>query len=100
MATRVAPRKHKGGPRLLDIVGKALTYLVIVAFSAIVVYPLVAMVLDSFKTQFEFYANPWGLPASLNWSNYAYAWQQAQIPRFIINSVIVAAGTVTLTLVL
>ncbi len=100
MATRVAPSKYKGGPRLLDIVGKALTYLVIVAFSAIVVYPLVAMVIDSFKTQFEFYANPWGLPASLNWDNYVYAWQQAQIPRFIVNSVIVAAGTVTLTLVL
>jgi raffinose/stachyose/melibiose transport system permease protein len=82
------------------LTGKALTYLVIAAFSALVVYPLVAMVFGSFKTQYEFYANPWGPPASLNWNNYVYAWQQAEIPRFIVNSVIVSVGTVALTLAL
>jgi raffinose/stachyose/melibiose transport system permease protein len=100
MVARAAPRKREGGQSILVMAGKALTYLVIVAFSAMVVFPLVAMVFGSFKTQFEFYSNPWGLPSSLNWGNYTYAWQQAQIPRFIVNSVIVAVATVALTLVL
>ncbi len=82
------------------MVGKVAIYVVMVIFSAVVVFPLVAMVFGSFKTQFEFFSNPWGLPSELNWSNYAFAWQQAQIPRFIGNSVFVAAATVALTLVL
>jgi raffinose/stachyose/melibiose transport system permease protein len=82
------------------MIGKVAIYVVMAIFSAAVVYPLVVMVFGSFKTQFEFYSNPWGLPSTLNWSNYTYAWQQAQIPRFIVNSIIVAAGTIALTLVL
>jgi raffinose/stachyose/melibiose transport system permease protein len=94
------PRKRKDGPGVLAWAGKALIYLVLLGFAALVVYPLVAMVFGSFKTEFEFYANPWGLPATLNLGNYSYAWQMAQVPRFIVNSAIVAAATVALTLVL
>lgn len=100
MAVQVAPRKRAGGLGILGTIGKVLTYLVLVAFAVAVVFPLVAMVFGSFKTQFEFYSNPWGLPSTLNWDNYVYAWQQAQIPRFIGNSAIVSAATVTLTLIL
>jgi raffinose/stachyose/melibiose transport system permease protein len=100
MAVQAAPRQRASGRRLWATAVQALTYLVMAIFSALVVFPLLAMVFGSFKTQFEFYSNPWGLPSSLNWDNYVYAWQQAQIPRFIANSVIVSAATVTLTLVL
>lgn len=100
MAVQVAPRKREGARRIRVMVARVAIYVVMAIFSAAVVFPLVVMVFGSFKTQFEFYSNPWGLPSTLNWSNYTYAWQQAQIPRFIGNSVIVAAGTVALTLVL
>jgi raffinose/stachyose/melibiose transport system permease protein len=100
MAGQATLRTDDGGRRIRALVGKAVIYVVMACFSALVVFPLVVMVFGSFKTQFEFYANPWGLPSTFNWSNYIYAWQQAQIPRFIVNSVIVAAGTVGLTLVL
>ncbi len=99
MAGQPASRTD-GGRRIRAMVGKAVIYVVMAVFSAVVVFPLVVMVFGSFKTQFEFYANPWGLPSTFNWDNYIYAWKQAQIPRFIVNSVIVAAGTVGLTLVL
>lgn len=100
MVAQAPPRKREGGRRIGVMVGKVAVYVVMVIFSAVVVFPLVAMVFGSFKTQFQFFSNPWGLPAELNWSNYAFAWQQAQIPRFIGNSVFVAAATVALTLVL
>jgi raffinose/stachyose/melibiose transport system permease protein len=73
---------------------------VLTLFTGIVLFPLVAMVFGSFKTQFQFYANPWGVPSTLIWDNYGYAWNMAQIPRFMLNSVIVAAATVGLTLLL
>lgn len=100
MAVQVAPRRREGRRRIGSMVGKAAIYVVMALFSAAVVFPLVVMVFGTFKTQFQFYSNPWGLPTSFSWDNYLYAWQQAQIPRFIVNSVAVAAGTVALTLVL
>jgi raffinose/stachyose/melibiose transport system permease protein len=100
MAGQATLRTDDGRRRIRALAGKAVIYVVMACFSALVVFPLVVMVFGSFKTQFEFYANPWGLPSTFNWSNYTYAWEQAQIPRFIVNSVIVAGGTVGLTLVL
>ena len=80
--------------------GRGTTYFVLMLFTGIVLFPLAAMVFGSLKTQFQFYANPWGVPSTLIWGNYSYAWNMAQIPRFLLNSIIVAAGTVSLTLVL
>src|SRR5689334_12526761 len=94
---RVAPRRREGGRRMRVTIARGAIYVVMAIFSATVVFPLVVMLLGSFKTQFQFYSNPWGLPSAFNLDNYVYAWQQAQIPRFIVNSVIVATGTVGLT---
>jgi hypothetical protein len=54
--------------------------------------------LDSFKTQVQFFDNPWSWPTSLDLSNYVYAWNVAHIPRFMLNSTIVAGGTIPLRL--
>jgi len=80
--------------------GRGTIYLVLTLFTGIVLFPLVAMVFGSFKTQFQFYTNPWGVPSTLIWDNFSYAWNMAQIPRFMLNSIIVAASTVCLTLLL
>jgi len=80
--------------------GNALIYLVLAAFTLVVAYPLLALVFGSFKGQYDFYANPWGWPATWHLDNYMYAWTTAQIPRFFANSIIVTAASVMLTLVL
>ena len=59
MAVQVASRRRDGGRRIRTMVGKVAIYVVMAIFSAAVVYPLVVMVFGSFKTQFEFYSNPW-----------------------------------------
>ena len=40
----------------------------------------------SFKTNPEFFASTWALPAELQWSNYAYAWANAEIGRYFFNT--------------
>jgi len=86
--------------RPLVMVAKAGGYLVIVGASLLVAYPLIAVLFDSFKTQFQFYDNPWSWPTTLELGNYVYAWNVAHIPRFMVNSAIVTSGTILLTLVL
>ena len=100
MSARITASRPIASRRTCTGLGRGATYLVLTLFTGIVLFPLVAMVFGSFKSQFEFYANPWGVPSTLNWDNYSYAWNMAQIPRFLLNSSIVAAGTVCLTLLL
>ena len=40
-------------------------------------YPLVWVVLQSLKTETEFLESIWTLPSSLNFDNYAIAWNKA-----------------------
>jgi raffinose/stachyose/melibiose transport system permease protein len=86
-------------PALLRL-ARALAYAVLALFTLGVVYPLVAVVFDSLKSQNEFFADPWGWPLHLDLGNYSYAWGQAHIPLFVVNSAIVAGATALLTLVL
>jgi raffinose/stachyose/melibiose transport system permease protein len=76
----------------------ALSYAVLCAFAAIVIYPFITLILGSLKSESEFFTNPVGFPKTIEWHNYVDAWQHAHIAQFTINSTIVAAGTVLLTL--
>lgn len=98
-ASTTLPSKQlgvKAARRLAD----GLSYLVLTVCAVIVGYPVVAMVLNSFKSTYEMYSNPWGLPAHLGWANYIYAWNQAQIPSFMLNSLIVSVASVAFTVAL
>jgi len=54
-----------------------------------VIFPLIFIVLGSFKDNQEFYSNIWGLPDIWRWSNYSYAWTTGDIGKYAGNSVIV-----------
>jgi raffinose/stachyose/melibiose transport system permease protein len=98
-ASRTLPSKSlgvKAARRLAD----GFSYLVLTVCAVVVGYPVVAMVLNSFKTTYEMYSNPWGLPTHLGWANYQYAWNEAQIPSFMLNSLIVSVASVAITVVL
>lgn len=73
-------------------------FAVLLVFVAVILIPLVAILLNSVKTQSEFYLDPWSLPAIPQWGNYVEAWTQAYIPSFMLNSLIVAGATTLLTL--
>jgi raffinose/stachyose/melibiose transport system permease protein len=57
------------------------------------------MIFGSLKTQTAFLANPASPPTTINLANYQFAWNEAHIPKFALNSLIVSVGTVVLTLV-
>jgi raffinose/stachyose/melibiose transport system permease protein len=96
MSTRAAPLETT---RARDVVakrrlGSALTHAVLLASCAFAVVPVLLAVLASFKTLYDFYDNPLGLPATWAWQNYVQVWNQAHIPEYALNSAIVAGGAV------
>lgn len=76
------------------------SFAVLLVFTLAVLYPLIAVVLNSLKSQTEFFNNPWLWPKHFVFSNYTYAWKQAHIPRFMLNSLIVAGSTTLLTMII
>lgn len=63
-------------------------------------YPAVWMVLSAFKTNREIFKNPFGLPNDWKWSNFAEAWDKGGLGGLYLNSVIVTATAVSLTVCL
>jgi raffinose/stachyose/melibiose transport system permease protein len=88
-----------GRPRPLRIshrlVGAALVLLAVVFF-----FPMVWMVLSSFKTQQAIFSSPFALPDSIDLSRWAEAWEVGNIGRYAMNSAIVTGASVTLILVI
>ncbi len=67
---------------------------ILILFTVIIVYPVLWMILASFKTPGELVSNIWGLPADPAFQNYADAWQKAKLGRALLNSGIVSIGAV------
>jgi raffinose/stachyose/melibiose transport system permease protein len=60
-------------------------------------YPTVWMVLSAFKSNREIFRDPFGLPDEWRWSNFSEAWAQAGLGGLYVNSLIVTAVAVTLS---
>jgi raffinose/stachyose/melibiose transport system permease protein len=64
-------------------------------------YPLVWMVLTSFKSQSDYLNRPtWSLPARWEWSNYSTAWTTGHLGRYVRNSLIATLPSLAVLLVL
>ena len=74
--------------------------LVFLLYSVIVIYPVIWTILSSFKTNQEFYKSAWSLPSKFNLENYINAWYTANVGTYFLNSIIVVACSVALTLIL
>jgi ABC-type glycerol-3-phosphate transport system permease component len=80
--------------------GAAARHIALVLFSALMVYPVLLVILDSLKSQREMYINPWGMPRAFRFSNYVDAWSIGKIGDYYLNSVIVALGSLVLITVI
>jgi ABC-type glycerol-3-phosphate transport system permease component len=65
-----------------------------------VLFPLVVATLGSFKTNAELIAGGTFLPTEWQFSNYVYAWKEANFARYTWNSLFVAVATTALTLLI
>ena len=72
----------------------------LILWTLAVLYPIVWMIIGSFKSNAEIYANPWGLPESFNFDNFVQAWTSYNIDTSVFNSLIVTVLGMFLTLIL
>lgn len=62
--------------------------------------PLLWMTISSLKSDAEILGDPWGLPGALRFENWARAWTEAHIGQYFLNSAVVVAGSLSLTMLL
>ncbi|MEU2610554.1 carbohydrate ABC transporter permease [Micromonospora sp. NPDC007271] len=92
-------RRDRGPARELGVVNVA-SHAFLLVWGALTVLPLLWMFLSSFKSDGEILSDPWGLPGALRLENWARAWTEAHIGQYFLNSAIVVAGSLTLTMLL
>jgi raffinose/stachyose/melibiose transport system permease protein len=77
-----------------------LKYAVLVITAFVTLYPLLWVLLNSFKTNVELFTSPWGTPKEWHPENYKNAWITANINVYFFNSVIVSVASLFFSLLL
>jgi len=96
-STRAPSPRARAAKRMLQ----RLPALLVIAFVLVVVlYPLLWLVLGSFKTQPEFLSEPfWSLPQQWNFDNYTEAFVEGGLGRYILNSAIATLPSLGIQLI-
>ena len=91
-----APPPRPLGPRIVNwLVGAAMALLAIAFF-----FPLVWMVLSSFKTDAAIFRSPFALPETIDLSVWVEAWEVGNLGKYALNSAIVTGASVFLILLI
>ncbi|WP_433218679.1 carbohydrate ABC transporter permease [Dactylosporangium sp. CS-047395] len=80
--------------------GNAFSHVFLFGWAVLTTFPLLWAVLSSFKSDDEILSDAWGLPSTLRFSNWSRAWNEAHMGRYFLNSTIVVAGALFLTMLL
>jgi N-acetylglucosamine transport system permease protein len=93
---------HAGpGGGVGDKIFNGFSHLFLIAWALMVIYPLVWVVMSSFKDDAEVIKEPLSIiPNSLHWENFGRAWTQGHLGDFFFNTLIVLVGGVFLTMLL
>lgn len=95
MSTQPLPRRSLG-PRIAHWLSGAAMVVLALAFF----FPLVWMVLSSFKTNGAIFQSPFALPESIDLSRWVNAWEVANLGKYALNSAIVTGTSVFLILLI
>lgn len=85
---------------MISYVLTGIKYVLLILFSLVCLYPIIWLILNSFKTSDQLFADPWGFPKTLMFNNYQRAFEVGQIGRYFMNSVIVTTIAVAVATVL
>lgn len=77
---------------------RSFIYIILILFSIINGYPILWMVMNSFKSSQEFSLNPFGLPMEWVFTNFREAWVTANIGTYFFNSVLVGVVSVVIAI--
>lgn len=75
-------------------------FVIMLIAAMISIYPLIWVILQSFKTESEFLRSIWSLPSTLNLDNYVKAFEEANLLTYLKNTVINTSATLAVDLVL
>lgn len=95
VTTRISDKKKRPSEHLRN----SPVYLVLAIYAILIAYPLIWMVISSFKNTTEIFTEPWGLPSVWLVENYAQAWDRG-ISAYFVNSLIVTIVTTLGTVLL
>lgn len=76
-------------------IGSFFKYLVLTIFGISAFYPFIWLFLNAFKSQYEIYSNPFGLPEKWLFENIPAAWKMARLSTAFGNSIVITAVSVT-----
>ena len=68
--------------------GRIGSYLILLFFAVVYQGPLLMLLSTSLKTMPDFMKNATALPATLNFQNYLDAWEKANFPRYLTNTIL------------
>lgn len=73
---------------------------ILLAYTALALFPIVLIVINSFKTRKAIFKTPYALPTRETWSTVGYetVWERANFPDYFRNSLIVTLGALALIL--
>ncbi|MFN8079839.1 MAG: carbohydrate ABC transporter permease [Kineosporiaceae bacterium] len=89
-AHELTARHVQGRVRAIDLVARVGFVVVALIFA----FPMLWLVMNSFKTNSEIFGNPFSLPTHLDLGQWAEAWRVGQIGRYVVNSAIVTTVSV------
>lgn len=92
VSMNVKGQKHKRN-KWTKAISKSILYIILIVHLIFTGYPFVWMVISSFKSNKEYFANPWGLPSEWKFSNYVDAWNQG-ISQYLFNSLYITVFSV------
>lgn len=70
------------------------------AYALLLAIPIYYLLVSSLKSNQEIFTDPFGLPSDWIFTNYSQAWERAVLGQALVNSVIIAAAALVITLVL
>ena len=82
--------------RLLRLLLKAF----LIFWAVAVIYPLLWMIISSFKDTNGIYLSTWSLPDVMHWENYKMAWVDHKVGRSFLNTLLVTVVATVLNLVM
>lgn len=92
--------KRKKLQRKKVSVKRMLIYAVLILFAIINAYPIVWMVINSFKSESEFAVNQFGLPKEFVFENYTSAWNTANFGVLFTNSIFIVIVATAITVLI
>ncbi|WP_441338492.1 carbohydrate ABC transporter permease [Micromonospora sp. NBS 11-29] len=91
--------RHRGG--VGSRIFNGFSHVFLVVWALMVVYPLVWVVMSALKSDSEVIRKPLSLiPEKLHFENFGRAWTEGHLGSFFLNTLLVLAGSVTLTMLL